>query len=143
MIAQTLTTSFKTQLLTATHDFTASTGDTFKMALYLSTASLGADTTVYTATGEITGTGYVAGGIALTSVTPTSTGTTAFTSFSDATFTGVVNSDIAGALIYNSSKSNKTVAVMDFGGMKISTVAVPLVITFPTAAATTAIIRFP
>jgi len=143
MIAQTLTTSFKVQILTATHDFTASTGDTFKMALYLSTASIGADTTVYTATGEITGTGYVAGGIALTSVTPTSTGTTAFTSFSDATFTGVVNSDIAGALIYNSSKSNKTVAVLDFGGMKISTVAVPLVITFPTASATTAIIRFP
>jgi len=143
MIAQTLTTSFKVQILTATHDFTASTGDTFKMALYLSTASIGADTTVYTATGEITGTGYVAGGIALTSVTPTSTGTTAFTSFSDATFTGVVDSDIAGALIYNSSKSNKTVAVLDFGGMKISTVAVPLVITFPTAAATTAIIRFP
>jgi len=143
MIAQTLTTSFKVQILTATHDFTASTGDTFKMALYLSTASIGADTTVYTATGEITGTGYVAGGIALTSVTPTSTGTTAFTSFSDATFTGVVDSDIAGALIYNSSKSNKTVAVLDFGGMKISTVAVPLVITFPTASATTAIIRFP
>ena len=143
MIAQTLTTSFKVQILTATHDFTASTGDTFKMALYLSTASIGADTTVYTATGEITGTGYVAGGIALTSITPTSTGTTAFTSFSNATFTGVVNSDIAGALIYNSSKSNKTVAVLDFGGMKISTVAVPLVITFPTASATTAIIRFP
>jgi hypothetical protein len=143
MIAQTLTTSFKVQILTATHDFTPSTGDVFKMALYLPTASIGADTTVYTATGEITGTGYVAGGIALTSITPTSTGTTAFTSFSDATFTGVVDSSIAGALIYNSSKSNKTVAVLDFGSTKTSTVAVPLVITFPTAASTTAIIRFP
>ena len=143
MIAQTLTTSFKTQLLTATHDFTASTGDTFKMALYLSTASLGADTTVYTVTGEISGTGYSAGGIALTTITPESTSTTAFTSFNDATFTGLVNSSIAGALIYNSSKSNKSVAVLDFGSMKISTVATPLVITFPTAAATTAIIRFP
>ena len=143
MIAQTLTTSFKTQLLTATHDFTASTGDTFYIALYLSTASLGADTTVYTATGEISGTGYSAGGIALTAVTPTSTGTTAFTSFNDATFTGLVNSSIAGALIYNSSKSNKTVAVLDFGSMKISTVATPLIINFPTASATTAIIRFP
>lgn len=143
MIAQTLTTSFKQQLLTATHDFTASTGDTFKMALYLPTASLGADTTVYTATGEITGTGYVAGGIALTTVTPTSTGTTAFTSFSTATFTGVVDPSIAGALIYNSTKSNKTVAVLDFGGMKVSTAAIPLVITFPTASSTTAIIRFP
>jgi hypothetical protein len=143
MIAQTLTTSFKTQLLTATHNFTASTGDTFKMALYLSTASLGESTTVYTATGEITDTGYSAGGIALTAVTPTSSGTTAFTSFSAATFTSVVSTVIAGALIYNSSKSNKSVAVLDFGGLKTSSVATPLVITFPTASATTAIIRLP
>jgi hypothetical protein len=143
MIAQTLTTSFKTQLLTATHDFTPSTGDSFKMALYLPTADIGAATTIYIATGEITGTGYVAGGIALTTIAPTSTGTTAFVSFNTATFTGLVNSSIAGALIYNSSKSNKTVAVLDFGGTKISTAAVPLVITFPTASATTAIIRFP
>lgn len=143
MIAQTLTTSFKQQLLTATHDFTPTTGDVFKMALYLTTADIGADTTVYIATGEITGTGYSAGGIVITTIAPTSTGTTAFTSFLTATFTGLVNSSIAGALIYNSTKSNKTVAVLDFGGMKISTVAVPLVITFPTASSTTAIIRFP
>ena len=143
MIAQTLTTSFKQQLLTATHDFTPTTGDVFKMALYLPTADIGADTTVYIATGEITGTGYSAGGIVITTIAPTSTGTTAFTSFLTATFTGLVNSSIAGALIYNSTKSNKTVAVLDFGGMKISTVAVPLVITFPTASSTTAIIRFP
>ena len=143
MISQTLTTSFKTQLLTATHDFTASTGDTFKMALYLSTATVDADTTVYTATGEISGTGYTAGGIALTTTTPTSSGTTAFVSFLTATFTGLVNTTAAGALIYNSSKSNKSVAVLDFGGLKTSTVAAPLVITFPTAAATTAIIRLP
>ena len=143
MIAQTLTTSFKVQILTATHDFTPSTGDVFKMALYLPTASIGADTTVYTATGEITGTGYTAGGITITTTAPTSTGTTAFVSFTTATFTGLVDSSIAGALIYNSSKSNKTVAVLDFGSTKTSTVAVPLVITFPTAASTTAIIRFP
>jgi hypothetical protein len=143
MIAQTLTTSFKQQLLTATHDFTPTTGDVFKMALYLPTADIGADTTVYIATGEITGTGYSAGGIVITTIAPTSTGTTAFTSFVTATFTGLVNSSIAGALIYNSTKSNKTVAVLDFGGMKISTAAVPLVITFPTASSTTAIIRFP
>ena len=143
MIAQTLTTSFKQQLLTATHDFTPTTGDVFKMALYLPTADIGADTTVYIATGEITGTGYSAGGITITTIAPTSTGTTAFTSFLTATFTGLVNSSIAGALIYNSTKSNKTVAVLDFGGMKISTAAVPLVITFPTASSTTAIIRFP
>lgn len=143
MIAQTLTTSFKTQLLTATHDFTPSTGDVFNMALYLPTASIGADTTVYTATGEITGTGYSAGGIVITAIAPTSTGTTAFVSFSTATFTGLIGSSIAGALIYNSTKSNKAVAVLDFGGMKSSTVANPLVITFPTASSTTAIIRFP
>ena len=143
MIAQTLTTSFKTQLLTATHDFTTSTGDVFKIALYLPTASIGDDTTVYTATGEITGTGYTAGGITITAITPTSSGTTAFVSFNTTTFTGLVNSSIAGALIYNSSKSNKSVAVLDFGGTKVSTVATPLVITFPTASATTAIIRLP
>jgi hypothetical protein len=143
MIAQTLTTSFKTQLLTATHDFTTSTGDVFKIALYLPTASIGDDTTVYTATGEISGTGYTAGGITITAITPTSSGTTAFVSFNTTTFTGLVNSSIAGALIYNSSKSNKSVAVLDFGGTKISTVATPLVITFPTASATTAIIRLP
>jgi len=143
MIAQTLTTSFKTQLLTATHNFTTSTGDVFKIALYLPTASIGDDTTVYTATGEISGTGYTAGGITITAITPTSSGTTAFVSFNTTTFTGLVNSSIAGALIYNSSKSNKSVAVLDFGGTKISTVATPLVITFPTAAATTAIIRLP
>ena len=143
MIAQTLTTSFKTQLLTATHNFTTSTGDVFKIALYLPTASIGDDTTVYTATGEISGTGYTAGGITITAITPTSSGTTAFVSFNTTTFTGLVNSSIAGALIYNSSKSNKSVAILDFGGTKISTVATPLVITFPTAAATTAIIRFP
>jgi hypothetical protein len=143
MIAQTLTTSFKTQLLTATHNFTTSTGDVFKIALYLPTAAIGSDTTVYTATGEITGTGYTAGGITITAITPTSSGTTAFVSFNTTTFTGLVNSSIAGALIYNSSKSNKSVAVLDFGGTKISTVATPLVITFPTASATTAIIRLP
>ena len=143
MIAQTLTTSFKVQLLTATHDFTPTTGDVFYMALYLPTASIGADTTVYTATGEITGTGYTAGGIVITSITPTSSSTTAYVSFNTATFTGLVNSSIAGALIYNSSKSNKSVAVLDFGGTKISTVATPLVITFPTASSTTAIIRLP
>ena len=143
MIAQTLTTSFKVQLLTATHDFTPSTGDTFKIALYLSTADLGADTTVYTATGEITDTGYTAGGITLTTITPTSSGSTAYVSFSTATFTGLVSTSVAGALIYNSTKSNKSVAVLNFGSMKTSTVASPLVITFPTAAATTAIIRFP
>jgi len=143
VIAQTLTTSFKQQLLTATHDFTPSTGDTFKMALYLPTADIGADTTVYTATGEITGTGYTAGGIALTTIAPTSSGTTAYVSFDTATFTGLVDSSIAGALIYNSTKSNKSVAVLYFGSTKTSTVASPLTVTFPTASATTAIIRLP
>ena len=143
MISQGLTTSFKVQLLTGTHNFTTSTGNTFKMALYLPTASLGTDTTAYTTSGEITDTGYTAGGLALTSVTPTSTGTTAYVTFSTVTFTGLVSTSVAGALIYNSSQSNKSVAVLDFGGTKISTVVSPLVVTFPTASATTAIIRLP
>ncbi len=143
MIAQTLTTSFKVQILTATHDFTPSTGDTFKLALYLPTADIGADTTVYTTSGEITDTGYTAGGITLTTIAPTSSGTTAYVSFETATFTGLVSTSVAGGLIYNSSKSNKSVAVLYFGSTKTSTVANPLVITFPTASSTTAIIRFP
>ena len=85
-ITSTLTTSFKTQLLTGTHDFTNSTGDSFKLALYTSSATLGATTTAYTVTGEASGTNYTAGGAALTNVTPTSSGTTAFTDFADLTF---------------------------------------------------------
>jgi hypothetical protein len=142
MITQGLTTSFKQQLFTAIHDFTPSTGDAFKIALYLPTATIGEDTTVYTATGEITGTNYTAGGIALTTIAPTSTGTTAYVSFQPATYTNLTAINIAGALIYNSTEGNKTVCVLNFGSSKIST-ASSFVITFPTASSTTAIIRLP
>jgi hypothetical protein len=99
-ITSTLTTSFKTELLTGTHDFTNSTGDSFKLALYTSSATLGATTTAYTVTNEASGTNYTAGGGTLTNVTPTSSGTTAFTDFADLTF-GTATITARGCLIYN------------------------------------------
>jgi hypothetical protein len=139
-IQQGLTTSFKVELLTATHNFTASTGDTFKIALYTSSATLGPATTVYTTSNEVPSTGgYTAGGNTLTNITPTSSGTTALTDFADTTWSGVTLT-ARGALIYNSSKSNKSVAVLDFGSDK-STTSGDLTIVFPPATATEAIIR--
>jgi hypothetical protein len=138
-ISQAMCTSFKVELLTATHDFTNSTGDTFKIALYTSSASLDASTTAYSATNEVSGTGYTAGGNTLTNVTPTSSGTTAFTDFADTTWsTATITAN--GALIYNSSKSDAAVAVLAFGGDKTST-AGDFTIVFPTADASNAIIR--
>jgi hypothetical protein len=136
MIAQTLTTSFKQQLLLAVHDFST---DTFKIALYTAAANLGADTTVYTVTGEVTGAGYVAGGIALTGSTVTVSGTTAFVDFDSAVFSAAVTA--RGALIYNASKSNKAVAVLDFGADKTSTTT--LTVTMPANTSTSALIRLP
>jgi hypothetical protein len=138
-ISQALCTSFKVELMTGTHDFTTSTGNTFKLALYTSTATLGATTTAYSATNEVVGTGYTAGGGTLTNVTPTSSGTTAFTDFADLTFS-TVTITANGCLIYNSSASNKAVAVLAFGGDKTAT-AGNFTIVFPTADATDAIIR--
>ena len=138
-ITSTLVTSFKKELLTATHNFTASTGNTFKLALYTSSATLGATTTAYTTTGEASGTNYTAAGANLTAVTPTSSGTTGFTDFADLTF-GTATITARGCLIYNSSQSNKAVASIDFGGDKTST-AGDFTIQFPAAAASTAIIR--
>ena len=138
-ITQALSTSFKQELLTATHNFTLSTGDVFKIALYTSSATLGAATTAYTTSNEVVGTGYTAGGNTLTNVTPTTSGTTAFTDFLDTTWpTATITAN--GALIYNSSKSNKAVAVLAFGGDKTST-AGDFTIVFPTADASNAIIR--
>jgi hypothetical protein len=114
-IVQTLTTSFKGQLPLAVHDFTT---DTMKLALYVSTANLGADTTVYTATGESTGTGYTAGGIVLTNATVLTYGTTVYIDFDDAAWAGVLTA--RGGLIYNYSKANKSVAVLNFGADKTS-----------------------
>lgn len=139
MLTQTQTTSFKVELMQAVHDFTSSTGDVFKLALYAGDATLNASTTVYTTAGEVTGTNYTAGGIALTNITPTSSGTTAFTSFDTATFTDVTLT-ARGALVYNSTKGNKSVCVLDFGS-DITKTAADFIVTFPTASATDAVLR--
>lgn len=138
-ISQAMCTSFKVELLEAVHNFTYSTGDVFKIALYTSSATLGAGTTAYTTSNEVSGTGYTAGGNTLTNVTPTSSGTTAFTDFADTTWS-TATITAYGALIYNSSKSDKAVAVLSFGGDKTST-AGDFTIVFPTADASNAIIR--
>jgi hypothetical protein len=138
-ISQAMCTSFKVELLTATHNFTASTGDTFKIALYTSSATLGASTTVYSTSDEVVGTGYTAGGNTLTNITPTSSGTTAFTDFADTTWS-TATITARGALIYNSSKANRSVCVLDFGSDKTST-AGNFSIVFPAADASNALIR--
>jgi len=132
-------TSFKTQLLTGTHDFTNGTGDTFKIALFTSAATLGAATTAYSTSNEASGTGYTAGGNTLTNVTPTSSGTTAFTDFADTTWSSA-SITARGALIYNSTEADAAVVVLDFGSDKTST-AGDFTIQFPTADASNAIIR--
>ena len=138
-ITQAMCTSFKTQLLAGTHDFTNGTGDTFKVALFTSSATLDATTTAYSTSNEVTGTGYTAGGNTLTNVTPTSSGTTAFTDFADTTWS-TASITARGALIYNSTDSDKAVVVLDFGADKTST-AGDFTIQFPTADASNAIIR--
>ena len=144
-ITQTLCTSFKVELLNGIHAFstTVARGDTsadsFKLALYTSSASLGAGTTAYTSSNEVSGTGYSATGSALTVVAPTSSGTTALLDFNDLTFS-TATITARGALIYNDTQSDKAVAVLDFGGDKTST-AGDFTIVFPTADASNAIIR--
>ena len=147
-ITQAMVTSFKVEILTAYHNFgttvtRAGTGaDTFKIALYTSSATLDATTTAYSATNEVTGTGYSAGGNTLTiSQVPTygGSGTTAYLSFSDSTWsTATITAN--GALIYNSTQSNRAVAVLAFGGDKSSS-AGNFTVQFPTANNTSAIIR--
>ena len=134
-------TSFKKELLQGTHNFTASSGNTFKLALYTNSASFTAATTAYTATNEVGNSGsYSAGGGALTNVTPTTSGTTALTDFADLEFTSATIT-ARGALIYNDSAAgDPTVAVLDFGADKTSTTGT-FTIQFPTADATNAIIR--
>jgi len=138
-ITSAICTSFKQELLVATHNFTASTGDTFKLALYTSSATLGASTTAYTTSQEVSGTNYTAGGGTLTSVTPTTSGTTAVCDFADLTF-GTATITARGCLIYNDTDSDKAVAAIDFGGDKTST-AGDFTIVFPSPTATGAIIR--
>jgi len=134
-------TSFKKELMTGTHNFTTSTGDTFKLALYTNSASFTAATTAYTSTNEVGNSGsYAAGGGSLTNVTPTTSGTTALTDFADLEFTSATIT-ARGALIYNSTASgDPTVAVLDFGADKTSTSGT-FTIQFPTADASNAIIR--
>ena len=138
-ITQAMCTSFKQELLVGTHNFTTSSGNTFKLALFTSSASLGAGTTAYSTSNEVSGTGYSAGGGTLTNVTPTTSSTTALTDFADLTFS---SSSITarGALIYNSSASDKAVLVLDFGSDKASSSG-DFTISFPTADASSAIIR--
>jgi len=138
-ITQAMCTSFKQELLTGTHNFTNSSGNTFKLALFTSSASLGAGTTAYSTSNEVSGTGYTAGGAALTNVTPTTSSTTALTDFSDLTFSSSTIT-ARGALIYNDSVSDKAVLVLDFGSDKSSSSG-DFTITFPTADASSAIIR--
>jgi hypothetical protein len=138
-ITQAMCTTFKQELLQALHDFDSAGGDTFKIALYTSSATLDASTTAYTSTNETTGTGYTAGGNTLTNVTPNFSGTTAFTDFADTTWSSA-SITARGALIYNSTNSNRAVCVLDFGADKTST-AGDFTIIFPTADASNAIIR--
>lgn len=141
-ITQAVATSFKKQLLEGAHDFRSS-GDTIKIALYTSSASLDASTTAYTTSNETSGTGYSAGGQELTKVAPTTSGTTAFIDFADEVFS-TATITARGALIYNTTPThtytNPAIVVLDFGGDKTST-AGDFTIVFPTADASSAILR--
>jgi hypothetical protein len=134
-------TSFKVELMQGVHNFTNGTGNTFKLALYDNSASFTAATTAYTSSNEVANSGtYTAGGGTLTNVTPTSSGTTAFTDFADLSFTSATITAY-GAMIYNDSAAgNPSVCILDFGGAKTST-AGTFTIVFPAATASDAIIR--
>jgi hypothetical protein len=139
-ITQAMVTSFKVQILGGDFDFSSGTADTFKIALFTSAATLGATTTAYSTSNEVTGTNYVAGGNTLTiSQVPTSTGTTAFLDFADTTWS-TATITARGALIYKSGGGDPAIAVLDFGSDKTST-AGDFTIVFPAADASNAIIR--
>jgi len=141
-ITSAICTSFKVELLKGVHNFTATTGDTFKIALYDSDATLGASTTAFSTSEEITntsGTAYTSGGATLTSVTPVASSTTAVCDFADVSFSSA-SFTANGALIYNSSDSNAAVCAIAFGSDKTATNGT-FTIQFPTADATNAIIR--
>ena len=139
-ISQAMCTSFKVELLKGVHNLTASTGNTFNMALYQSTASLDATTTAYTTSGEASGTGYSAKGAALTSVTPVASGTTAVCDFADLTFSSVSITARGGMIFNKTATGDPSLVILDFGADKTAT-AGDMTITFPTASATAAIIR--
>ena len=138
-ISQAMCSSFKKELLEAKHNFLASGGNSFKSALYTSSASLGASTTAYTSSNDARGTNYTATGAALTNIDPSNDGTTGITDFSNLTFS-TVTITARGALIYNDTNADRAVCVLDFGGDKTAT-AGDFTITFPTADASNAIIR--
>ena len=133
-IVQTQTTSFKKELYQAIHDLST---DTVKIALYTGNADLNADTTVYSATNEVSATGYTAGGEVMTGVSISSSGYTAYVNWNNVSWTSALTARCA--LIYNASKSNKSIAVLDFGADKTSTVT--FTITMPANGSTTALIR--
>ena len=132
-IVQTQTTSFKAQLYQAVHNMLT---DTLKIALYTAAADLNSDTTVYTTTNEVTGTGYTAGGVTLTGVTLNTSGSTAYINFNNVVFNASVTARCA--LIYNATQGNKSIAVLDFGSDKTST---NFTITMPANTSTAALIR--
>ena len=141
-ISSAVCNSFKQEILVGTHNFTASSGNAFKLALYQSDASLGAGTTAYSTSEEITntsGSAYTAGGKAITSVTPVLDGSTAVCDFADISFTSA-SFTANGCLIYNSTNSNKAVCVVAFGGDKTVSSGT-FTIQFPAAGASTAIVR--
>jgi|TARA_R110000782_G_scaffold54906_1_gene116089 hypothetical protein len=139
-ISQAMCTSFKKELMTATHNFTNSSGNTFNLCLYTNSASLGAATTAYTSSNETSGTGYSAKGAALTNVTPTSSGTTGFADFADLTFS-TVTITARGAMIFNESATgDPAVCILDFGSDK-SASSGDFTVQFPVASAGAAIIR--
>lgn len=138
-VTQAMCTSFKRELLQGIHSFNAVGGHDFKIALYGGAATLGAATTAYTTSGEITGTGYSAGGKSLSRVDPAMANGTAYTDFADVSWAGA-SFTARGALIYNASDGNRAVAVLDFGADKTVS-AGTFTIEFPVADSANAIIR--
>jgi hypothetical protein len=132
-IVQTQTTSFKAELYQGIHDLTT---DVIKIALYTASADLNASTTVYSLSNEVSGTGYTAGGATMTGITINSSDYTAYVGFNNVSWAATLT--VRCALIYNSSKANRSIAVLDFGSDKTSSA---FTITMPAATATTALIR--
>ena len=139
-ITQAIASTFKQELMQAIHDFdtSGSGGDTFKIALYTSAATLSSATTVYTTSGEVVGTGYTAGGKTLANQGVSLSGTTAYTDFADVTWTSA-SFTAAGALIYNSTDGNKAVAIFNFGGNFTCTNG-DFTVIFPAATSSTAVL---
>jgi hypothetical protein len=145
--AQAICTSFKVDVLNGIHAFGTTvvrggtTADSFKAALYLSSATINASTTAYTATGEVTGSGYTAGGVAVTNATaPTSSGTTAYwTPSASIVYSSVTVGPTDAVLIYNDTQSDKAVAVYTFSAQTVT--AGTLTLTMPTNDASTALLR--